>query len=82
MIKNAAEVVEHFNSHFCSVGAELDSKIPLNNRSLLSLIWLSRNTSFYAGSALDIEILRMNSLFGWLNCRSCFQNPFSLLYPR
>ena len=27
MIEDPADVAEHFNSHFCSVGAELDLKI-------------------------------------------------------
>ena len=38
MIEKPAEVVELFNSHFCSVGAEFDSKIPRSSRSPLSYI--------------------------------------------
>ena len=38
MIEDPAEVAEYFNSHFCSVGAELDSKIPRSNRSPLSYV--------------------------------------------
>ena len=31
MIENPAEVAEYFDSHFCLVGVEIDSKIPRIN---------------------------------------------------
>ena len=45
---NPAGIAEHFNSHFCSVGAVLDSKIPHSNKSPLSYMGQSCGKSFYA----------------------------------
>mgnify|MGYP006897293912 CR=1 FL=1 len=56
IIENPAEVAEHFNSHFCSDDRELDSKIPRSNIYPLSFTGKNSITSFYAGSASDIEV--------------------------
>ena len=44
MIENPTEVAEHFNSHFCSVGAYLVLKITCSIRYLLSYMGQSSIT--------------------------------------
>ena len=56
MIKDPAEVAEHSNSLFCSVGTELDSKIPRSIISPLSNMEQNSITSFYAGPTSDFEV--------------------------
>ena len=69
MIKNPAEEVEHFKSHFCSVGTEFGSKLPRSNRCPLSYMGQNSVTSFYACPTSDIEV----KLIIWrLKCSSSF----------
>ena len=56
MIKNPAEVAEHFNSLFCSDGAELDSKIGRRSKYPVSHEVQRSNTLFYADSASNIKV--------------------------
>ena len=79
MVENPAEVAEHFNSHFCSVGAVLDSKIPRSNRSPLSYMGQRSITSFNAGPASDIEV---ETIIWGLIVYLDFLSPFRLLYSR
>ena len=53
--ENLAEIAEHFNSHFCSVRAELNSKMPSSIGTPLFYMGQSSDTSFNAGPASDIE---------------------------
>ena len=68
-VQNPAEIAEHFNSHFCSVSAALDSKIPYCNKSPLSYMGQSSVTSFYAGPTSEDEV---ELIIKRLNCRSSF----------
>ena len=67
MIENPEEVAEDFNSHFCSVSIEMDSKIPFNNRSPLSDMEKSSIMSFYTGPTSDTEV---ELIIGRFNCKS------------
>ena len=66
IIQNLAEIAEHLNSHFCSVGAVLDAKIPHNNKSPLFYMGHSCVMSFYA-SQTSVELIIKE-----LNCESSF----------
>ena len=79
MIEDPAKVSENCNSHFCSVGTELDSKIPCSNRSPLSYKGPISITSFSAGPASDIEVELI--IEGFI-VNPAFQSPFSLLYSK
>ena len=79
MIEDPAEIAENFIAHLCSVGAELDLKIPHSNRSPLSYMEQSSITSFYADLVSDTEVELIN---GGLIVDPTFQTPFCVLYSR
>ena len=76
LIENYAVQAEHFNSHFCSVGSELDSKLPHSIWLPLSYMWQSGITLFYAGPASDIGI---ELIIGGIIVDLAFQILFRLL---